>query len=138
MLQEKLISSGLAEWQGPALLIYNSGVFSEADLDCFMQRVGDSAKDVDSRMIGQFGLGAITAYHFADFIQLLSGLPTPVTITMQAMQHSKSVSLSSTCSLKVHLPITRLERLRKIWEGIVLHICTCKRSSQATPTCSHR
>lgn len=56
------------------MLFYNSEpAFSDADLECFTRSVGDSAKAGDSRKIGQFGLGAITAYHFTDVLQLLTG-----------------------------------------------------------------
>ena len=72
--QDKLISDGLGKWQGPAIFFYNSQpAFSSHDLDCFTRSVGDSAKAGNSQKIGQFGLGAITAYHFTDVIQLLSG-----------------------------------------------------------------
>ena len=74
-LQENLISEGLAEWQGPAILFYNSKpAFRDADIDCFTRSVGNSAKAGDTSKVGQFGLGAITAYHFTDVLQLLSGL----------------------------------------------------------------
>lgn len=64
----------MAEWQGPAVLFYNSAPpFSSDDLDRFTESVGESAKAGQSNKIGQFGLGAITAYHFTDVIQLLSG-----------------------------------------------------------------
>ena len=66
----------LGEWQGPAIWFYNSiPAFTSNDLDCFTRSVGDSAKAGNSAKIGQFGLGAITAYHFTDVIQLLSGKP---------------------------------------------------------------
>ena len=58
---------------GPAVLFYNSETFSDTDLDCFTRSVGDSAKAGDSRKIGQFGLVAITAYHFTDVVLLLTG-----------------------------------------------------------------
>ena len=73
VLQEALICEELAEWQGPGLVLYNSAPpFSSDDLGCFTRKVGDSAKAGDSSKIGQFGLGAITAYHFTDIIQLLT------------------------------------------------------------------
>ena len=57
--QDKLVSEGLGEWQGPAIFFYNSQpAFTSADLDCFTRSVGDSAKAGDSSKIGQFGLGA--------------------------------------------------------------------------------
>ena len=72
--QDKLMSDGLGKWQGPAVFFYNSQpAFSGHDLDCFTRSVGDSAKAGNAKKIGQFGLGAITAYHFTDVIQLLSG-----------------------------------------------------------------
>ena len=68
------MSAGLAAWQGPAVFFHNSEpAFSTADLEHFTRSVGDSAKAADSSKIGQFGLGAITAYHFTDVIQLLTG-----------------------------------------------------------------
>ena len=74
-MQEHLIHEGLVEWQGPAILFYNSKpAFRDADIDCFTCSVGNSAKAGDSSKIGQFGLGAITAYHFTDVLQLLTGV----------------------------------------------------------------
>ena len=72
--QERLISSGLAPWQGPAVFFHNSARFGPGDLEQFTRSVGNSAKAGDCSKIGQFGLGAITAYHFTDVIQLLTGL----------------------------------------------------------------
>jgi sacsin len=85
----------LGDWQGPAIWFYNSvPAFTSNDLDCFTRSVGDSAKAGNSGKIGQFGLGAITAYHFTDVIQLLSG---SVTLTL-----APNASAASLCTVTKH------------------------------------
>ena len=39
----------------------------------FTSKVGNSAKKTDPNSIGNFGLGALTAYHFTDIISVVSG-----------------------------------------------------------------
>ena len=98
--QVGLMCEALGDWQGPAIWFYNSvPAFTSDDLDCFTRSVGDSAKAGNSGKIGQFGLGAITACHFTDVIQLLSG---PVILTPDA-----SAALSCVVSIQARLHADR-------------------------------
>lgn len=53
---ENLIDNGLAEHQGPALLVYNDREFTEDDFDSLL-RLGDSVKMQNKLATGKFGLG---------------------------------------------------------------------------------
>jgi sacsin len=63
--EEGLLAEGLAEWQGPALLVYNDASFREADF-ASISRLGQSGKFADRGKIGKYGLGFNVAYHFTD------------------------------------------------------------------------
>ena len=52
----KLVDRGLAENQGPALLVHNDAVFTENDF-ASLKRLGDSMKIKDKMATGKFGLG---------------------------------------------------------------------------------
>ncbi|XP_054849088.1 sacsin-like [Eublepharis macularius] len=69
---QRLFSEGLASAQGPALLAYNDGLFSEADWDG-IQSPGLSHKVDDPSTVGRFGLGFNSVYHITDFPSMLSG-----------------------------------------------------------------
>ncbi|XP_060112712.1 sacsin-like [Heteronotia binoei] len=69
---QRLFSEGLASAQGPALLAYNDGLFSEADWDG-IQTPGLSHKIDDPSTVGRFGLGFNSVYHITDFPSMLSG-----------------------------------------------------------------
>ena len=47
----------LGPFQGPALLVYNSGVFAESDFKS-IQNIGDSEKKKQITSTGRFGIGA--------------------------------------------------------------------------------
>jgi sacsin len=51
-----MIDDGLAEHQGPALLVYNNAVFQEDDFNSLL-RLGDSVKMQNKLATGKFGLG---------------------------------------------------------------------------------
>ena len=55
----RLLSPGLAAWQGPALCLFNNSLFTEEDWKNF-KAVGESGKRDDDRKIGRFGLGVLT------------------------------------------------------------------------------
>uniref|UniRef100_A0A8C8RXG7 HEPN domain-containing protein n=1 Tax=Pelusios castaneus TaxID=367368 RepID=A0A8C8RXG7_9SAUR len=57
---------------GPALVVYNDGLFSEADWDG-IQSTGDSHKVSDPGTVGRFGLGFNSVYHLTDLPAVLSG-----------------------------------------------------------------
>nr|XP_034993079.1 sacsin-like [Zootoca vivipara]XP_034993081.1 sacsin-like [Zootoca vivipara] len=68
---QSLFSEGLASTQGPALLAYNNGLFSEADWEG-IQSPGISHKEDDPSTVGRFGLGFNSVYHITDFPSILS------------------------------------------------------------------
>ena len=51
-----LVDRGLAEYQGPALLVYNDSVFSQQDF-ISLQNLGSSHKVEEKMATGRFGLG---------------------------------------------------------------------------------
>ena len=53
---EHLVDPALAEYQGPALLVYNNSIFSDQDF-ASLKRLGDSRKVKDKIATGKFGLG---------------------------------------------------------------------------------
>ena len=71
----KLISNNWKELQGPALLIWNNGTFTDKDLQG-IQNLGFGGKRGDSETIGQFGIGFNVVYHVTDcpsFIARVNG-----------------------------------------------------------------
>lgn len=63
----------LAQFQGPAILAYNSAVFTERDFQS-IQRIGDSLKKTadDANKIGRFGIGFNAVYHMTDLPSFVS------------------------------------------------------------------
>ena len=59
---EKLWSSELREFQGPALYAYNDAVFQPEDW-YNLQHPEQSGKADDLTKVGRFGLGFISVYH---------------------------------------------------------------------------
>ena len=72
-ITQGLLSDHMQDMQAAALLVGNDTVFSEQDYLGYTRKIGDSHKANDSRTVGQFGKGAMTAYSLSDTIQLLSG-----------------------------------------------------------------
>jgi len=54
--KEDLVDAGLAEFQGPSLLVYNNSTFSDTDFES-LKRLGDSQKLQEKIATGKFGLG---------------------------------------------------------------------------------
>ncbi|KAI9047124.1 hypothetical protein LZ554_008578 [Drepanopeziza brunnea f. sp. 'monogermtubi'] len=69
---ENLMTPEMKVLQGPALLSYNDGVFSERDFDGF-KNVGQGSKMQNKEAIGQFGRGSQTMFHFTSSPMILSG-----------------------------------------------------------------
>ena len=68
---ERVLSSGMAECQGPALLVYNDAVFTDDDLQNISKLAGATKKE-DLEKIGRFGLGFSSVYHFTDVPSFIS------------------------------------------------------------------
>ena len=62
---EKVLSNGMADCQGPALLVYNNSVFSDDDFKNITKLAG-ATKIENLEKIGRFGLGFNSVYHFTD------------------------------------------------------------------------
>ena len=62
---EKLLTKGMAEWQGPALYAYNNKTFSDEDLENIC-KVAGATKSQDHTKIGRFGVGFCATYHLTD------------------------------------------------------------------------
>uniref|UniRef100_A0A8C7DVG6 Sacsin/Nov domain-containing protein n=1 Tax=Naja naja TaxID=35670 RepID=A0A8C7DVG6_NAJNA len=67
-----LFSDGLASTQGPALLAYNNGIFTEDDWEGTKSPGISQYKEGDPSTVG-FGLGFNSVYHITDFPSILSG-----------------------------------------------------------------
>ncbi|KAJ7280333.1 hypothetical protein C8J57DRAFT_1175059 [Mycena rebaudengoi] len=69
----KLLSSAMAPFQNcPSLIFYNNGVFSAKDFEGIC-RTGIGGKEGQTNTIGQFGLGFLSTFHFAEMVMVLSG-----------------------------------------------------------------
>ena len=68
---EKLLAPGMADCQGPALLVYNNAVFSDEDL-VNISKLAGATKREDLEKIGRFGLGFSSVYHFTDVPSFIS------------------------------------------------------------------
>ena len=62
---ERLLAAGMADCQGPSLLVYNDAVFTDEDLKNISKLAGATKKE-DLEKIGRFGLGFSSVYHFTD------------------------------------------------------------------------
>ena len=62
---QRLLSPGMVECQGPALLAYNNATFTNDDLKNISRLAGATKKE-DLEKIGRFGLGFSSVYHFTD------------------------------------------------------------------------
>jgi len=61
-----LLSSAMAPFQScPSLVIYNNGTFTDKDFEG-IRRIGTGGKVGKTCTIGQFGLGALSMYHFTE------------------------------------------------------------------------
>ncbi|KXZ55127.1 hypothetical protein GPECTOR_3g279 [Gonium pectorale] len=67
-----LLGPRMAAFQGPALLAFNDGVFSERDLES-ISRIGDSKKKEEEGKTGRFGVGFNSCYHLTDLPSFVSG-----------------------------------------------------------------
>ncbi|KAH7034435.1 hypothetical protein BKA57DRAFT_476210 [Linnemannia elongata] len=67
-----VLSTQMAAWQGPALMIYNDAEFSDKDFDALC-RLGVGNKREDTSKIGRHGLGFNSVYHFTDVPSIVSG-----------------------------------------------------------------
>ena len=69
---ESLISENWQKLQGPALLVWNSSVFTEKDLKG-IQELGLGSKRSESETIGQYGIGFNVVYHLTDCPSFITG-----------------------------------------------------------------
>ncbi|KAF9432548.1 hypothetical protein BGZ76_010644 [Entomortierella beljakovae] len=67
-----LLSPNMADWQGPALIIYNNAMFTEQDFKGLCA-IDKGSKQNDSTTIGRHGLGFNCVYHFTDVPSVVSG-----------------------------------------------------------------
>ncbi|XP_042037175.1 sacsin isoform X1 [Salvia splendens] len=69
---DSLLSPTLAQWQGPALLVYNDAVFTNEDF-VSISRIGGSTKHDKAWKTGRFGVGFNSVYHLTDLPSFVSG-----------------------------------------------------------------
>ena len=62
---EHLYSGGLAAFQGASLIVHNDGIFSRQDFTGIRQ-TGTGGKRGRTGVIGHFGLGALSMFHFTE------------------------------------------------------------------------
>jgi hypothetical protein len=63
--RERLLSEGLAVFQTPSLVVHNDGTFSRDDFRGILQ-TGIGGKTGKTGVIGRFGLGALSMFHFTE------------------------------------------------------------------------
>ncbi|KAB8297704.1 hypothetical protein EYC80_001511 [Monilinia laxa] len=68
---EPLLHPELAQYQGPALLAFNSAIFLDKDFES-LSRVGDSLKFSDGATTGRFGRGFNSVYNWTDSPSIVS------------------------------------------------------------------
>lgn len=98
----RLAYSGLAPFQGPALLVYNNSIFTEEDFES-ISRVGGSKKRTQAGKTGRFGW-VPTSYFLAFF--LVSTLFVIFLVHLQDLFSGHSASLfffgsRSICGLQI-------------------------------------
>ncbi|KAF8318358.1 hypothetical protein F5887DRAFT_928554, partial [Amanita rubescens] len=69
---EHLLSEELAVFQKASLVIYNDGIFSKKDFRGILQ-TGIGGKRGRTGVIGHFGLGALSMFHFTELAMIVSG-----------------------------------------------------------------
>ncbi|KAF8621710.1 hypothetical protein AX15_007571 [Amanita polypyramis BW_CC] len=67
-----LVSEGLAAFQSASLVVHNDGVFTREDFRGILQ-TGIGGKKGKSGVIGHFGLGALSMFHFTELAMIVSG-----------------------------------------------------------------
>ncbi|KAM8977638.1 sacsin [Pelodytes ibericus] len=67
-----LWSKDLAQYQGPALYVYNNAVFTPEDWSG-IQEIARSRKKDDPLKVGRFGIGFNSVYHITDVPSIFSG-----------------------------------------------------------------
>ena len=68
---DRFLHPNLSSFSGPALLVYNSSVFSEKDFQSITS-IGQSGKRDDASKVGKYGLGFNASYHISDVVQFMS------------------------------------------------------------------
>ena len=69
-----LLSEGLAAFQGASLVVHNDGIFSRKDFTGILQ-IGIGGKRGRTGVIGHFGLGALSMFHFTEVRSDLAEFP---------------------------------------------------------------
>jgi len=67
-----LLDSALDQFQGPSLLVYNDATFTPED-ERNIQEVGAGVKRTKRGLVGKFGIGFNTIYHFTDLPTFTAG-----------------------------------------------------------------
>ena len=67
-----LLGPSMAEWQGPALYVYNNARFTEQDF-YNLSKIGQGSKLDNINATGKFGLGFNSVYHFTGVPSIVSG-----------------------------------------------------------------
>ncbi|MGA7937999.1 MAG: hypothetical protein WCA35_30905, partial [Kovacikia sp.] len=63
--------SGMGEFLGPSLLVFNDAVFNEENFEK-IQEIGEGSKQTDPTKAGRFGLGFNSVYHITDYPSVVS------------------------------------------------------------------
>ncbi|KIL64220.1 hypothetical protein M378DRAFT_163460 [Amanita muscaria Koide BX008] len=69
---DKLFSTGMKAFQSPSLVVYNDGVFTQDDFKG-IRETGIGGKRGKPDVIGYFGLGALSMFHFTELAMIVSG-----------------------------------------------------------------
>ncbi|KAM6499278.1 hypothetical protein JOM56_004786 [Amanita muscaria] len=69
---KNLFSAGMAAFQSTSLVVYNDSVFDEDDFRG-IRDTGIGGKSGRSDVIGYFGLGALSMFHFTEMAMIVSG-----------------------------------------------------------------
>eukprot|EP00045_Choanoeca_perplexa_P018430 m.291475 g.291475 ORF g.291475 m.291475 type:complete len:4534 (-) comp17817_c0_seq1:55-13656(-) len=70
--KQSVFGPELADWQGPAIYVYNDSQFRDKDFSN-LSKLAQSNKLDDPSSTGRFGLGFNSCYHWTDLPQIMSG-----------------------------------------------------------------
>ncbi|KAL8828013.1 MAG: hypothetical protein Q9170_006784 [Blastenia crenularia] len=102
-----LLGEELKDLQGPALFVFNDGVFSEKDFEGFKD-IGHGGKIDNETSTGMFGRGAMTMYHFTDVPMLISG---GYFLILDPQQHCLPRNKHGRHKAGMKIPLTTVRRL---------------------------
>ncbi|TGO23441.1 hypothetical protein BPAE_0132g00110 [Botrytis paeoniae] len=124
---EPLLHPELAQYQGPALLAFNSAKFLDRDFESLSQ-VGDSLKFSDGSTTGRFGRGFNSVYNWTDSPSIVSRdrllILDPHHVCSSGGEIYDFVSNAAAPEMRIHMSVFQelLEHLDQSLDGTIIRI----------------